>query len=93
MILPFMLFGGLLSNNNSVFAWLSWFQYLSPIKYCAEAIVYNEFRYDKYDIGEDLKDHLDYIVGYGRCIIIFLALIVGFRLVAFFTFKMLIRKV
>lgn len=92
MILPFMLFGGLLSNNKSIFDWLSWFQYISPIKYCAEALVDNEFRNDKYGIGDDLKDHLDYIVGYGRCVIIFIALIIGFRALAFVVFRMLIRK-
>ena len=42
-VMPMMLFGGLFTNNNEAPEWLSWIQYISPIKYCAEGLTYTEF--------------------------------------------------
>jgi len=41
-VFPMLLFGGLFANNESL-SWLSWIQYISPIKYCTEALMWNEF--------------------------------------------------
>jgi hypothetical protein len=90
--MPMILFGGLLSNNKEQLAWISWLQYISPIKYGAEALLDIELMNDKYTIRENMMDFLDYKIGYLNCIWILLALIICFRLIAFFTFKMLIRK-
>ena len=43
IILPFMLFSGFFANAGSYGAWISWFQYISPIKYALEAFIWNEF--------------------------------------------------
>ena len=37
IVFPLILFGGLISNNKSQLAWLSWIQYISPIKYAPES--------------------------------------------------------
>ena len=92
MVLPFVLFGGLLSNNDSMFAWLSWIQYISPIKYGAESLLANEFAYDTYEIKDEIMDFLSYDLGYLNCIFIFLGLIVVLRMIAFVFFKLLVRK-
>jgi ABC-type multidrug transport system permease subunit len=51
IVFPFILFGGLVSNNKAQLAWLSWIQYISPIKYCAEALLSNEFANDPNNIS------------------------------------------
>ncbi|KAJ3410840.1 ATP-binding cassette sub- G member 1 [Chytridiales sp. JEL 0842] len=43
VIMPFMLFSGMFININKMPAWLGWLQYVSPIKYCFEGLVKNEF--------------------------------------------------
>ena len=91
VIMPMMLFGGLLANNVAMPAWLSWFQYVSPIKYGAEALLYNEFRND--EVNRDaLTKFLGYELGYWKSVGISIALILLFRLFAFIGFKSLVRK-
>jgi ABC-type multidrug transport system permease subunit len=55
IVFPFILFGGLVSNNKAQLAWLSWIQYISPIKYCAEALLSNEFANDPNNMSQDLN--------------------------------------
>ena len=90
-VFPMLLFGGLFANNESV-PWLSWIQYISPIKYCAEALMWNEFRNDEYGIRDDLMEFVGYKLSYYSCVLIFLALIVGFRIIAFLMFRVLVGK-
>ena len=86
IIMPMLLFGGLFTNNVEAPAFLGWIQYISPIKYCAEALMHNEFRYDPYGLRDNITEFLGQKFGYGICILIFVGLIVVFRTVAFFTF-------
>ena len=55
-ILPIMLFGGQFANSGNIQDWISWFQYLSPIRYGFEAVVRNEFDYHTYNISLVLKN-------------------------------------
>merc|ERR1712023_357113 len=91
-VMPMILFGGLFSNNDKQFDWLSWIQYISPIKYAAESIVYNEFMYDKYGVLDSISSFLDYSLGQAKCMLIMLAMVLGFRTLAFFFFKRLASK-
>ena len=36
--LPLVLFGGLFVNPKTVFPWLSWIEWISPIRYCLECL-------------------------------------------------------
>ena len=82
-----------MSNNDAQFEWLSWIQYVSPIKYCAEAMIYNEFMYDKYDILEPLTDFIDYKIGLVGCLGIMLGMIFFFRFLSLIFFRKLFSKV
>jgi len=42
--MPLMLFGGLLVNPSTVFVWLAWIQYISPVRYCFEALCIAEWQ-------------------------------------------------
>ncbi len=43
IVMPLILFGGQFANSKNIQAWISWFQYLSPIRYGLEAMTANEF--------------------------------------------------
>ena len=43
IMMPMMLFGGQFANSGDIQAWISWFQYISPIRYGLEALCRNEF--------------------------------------------------
>ena len=45
---PVILFGGQFANSGNIQAWISWFQYLSPIRYALEAVVVNEYEDRKF---------------------------------------------
>jgi ABC-2 type transporter len=49
IILPFVVFGGQFSNSGNYQAWISWFQYVSPIRYGYEALIRNEFDHRNYN--------------------------------------------
>jgi hypothetical protein len=90
-VFPMLLFGGLFANNESL-AWLSWVQYISPIKYCAEALMWNEFSNDPHGLRDDLMKFIDYKLSYGKCCGILVLLIIGFRIVAYIMFRSLVTK-
>ena len=41
--MPFILFGGLFANTDSMPKWLSWLQWISPVRYANEALAHAEF--------------------------------------------------
>lgn len=43
IIMPLILFGGQFANSKNIQPWISWFQYISPIRYGLEAMTANEF--------------------------------------------------
>jgi ATP-binding cassette subfamily G (WHITE) protein 1 len=43
-IIPFILFSGLFINTNSIPAYFTWIQYLSPIRYMYQEVYKNEFK-------------------------------------------------
>ena len=92
MIMPVILFGGLFANNNSIGDWISWIQYISPIKYAAEALMQNEFEQDPLGIRDNLMEFLAYNTGYWNSIFILIALVVGFRIIALFSFSLMVKK-
>ncbi|KAI8846237.1 ABC-2 type transporter-domain-containing protein [Chytridium lagenaria] len=44
VMMPMMLFSGMFVNTASMPKWISWLQYLSPVRYCFEGLVKNEFQ-------------------------------------------------
>lgn len=44
VLLPVVLFGGFFANPKTYWEYVSWLQYLSPVKYGYEAICLNEFK-------------------------------------------------
>ena len=40
---PFILFSGFYVNSDSIQWWVKWIEYISPIRYGLEALIYTEF--------------------------------------------------
>ena len=43
ILAPILLFSGYFVNLDSVYVWLRWLQYLSPVRYSLEMLLRNEF--------------------------------------------------
>ena len=46
IIIPFVIYGGLLVNLNTLPAWSSWIQYISPIRYSFNVIAQSQLKSD-----------------------------------------------
>ena len=89
--MPFMLFSGFYANLNSIPAWLGWIKWTSPIHYCLQAFILNEFRSVKE--GEfDIVSALGFTFGMWNSIILLLVITVVCRIAAIFALKNLITK-
>jgi len=61
IMMPIMLFSGFFSNAGSYPDWIGWIQYISPIKYSLEAMIWNQFDSSVYaDAPVNLITFLDY---------------------------------
>jgi len=52
-----------------------------------------EFDNDKYEIRDQLMSFLGYELGQYNCMLIFIGVVVAFRILAFICFKCLLKKV
>ena len=92
MSLPFTLFGGLFVNPDTTFVWLSWLQWISPVRYCFECLCIsewgntpNKFIYEDF-LGFGTR------VGYWKSIIALASLALAFRVIAIVSLKSNIKK-
>lgn len=91
--MPFILFGGMFTNSNTYPNWISWFQYISPIRYSLEALVTNEFANHEVPAGRfSLLEYLHFDLEIWRCLLILAALIVFYRALSMFFLKILITR-
>lgn len=93
IMMPMMLFGGFFSNSAQYPVWIGWLQYVSPIKYALEALVWNEF--DGREYGENdvrLVERLGFELGIGKCLAILAAFSVFLRIVSMICLKLLVSK-
>ena len=79
---PMLLFSGFYVNSDSVRSWVKWLEYISPIRYSLEALVYNEFQGTKY-IPNPIN-FLNFEWGYWSCMLYLAIIGGGIRLLGFF---------
>lgn len=94
LILPFVLFAGFITNVDTFPNWISWFQYVSPIRYGFEASLRNEFaNYHGLPIYiPDPIKFLNFSLGFDNCMILLALTALGIKLIAFICLKILIKK-
>eukprot|EP00347_Sterkiella_histriomuscorum_P001693 403371041 len=92
-ILPQVLFGGFFANSGNYPVWISWFQYLSPLRYGLEAFVDNEFSRRSYKSDEiRLYEYLGYDLGLWRDLLIMAGLIIAIRILSIVCLRLLVSK-
>ncbi|CAI2359700.1 unnamed protein product [Moneuplotes crassus] len=95
VLLPYIIFGGYFVNLKDVYVWLSWLQYISPLRYSTEALLRNEFE-DNSDYSEDFQriyEGFDYNIGLWTCIGILTILSFVFRAGAYVALRLTVSKV
>ncbi|CDW80485.1 abc transporter family protein [Stylonychia lemnae] len=93
IMMPLLMFSGFFSNAGSYPVWIGWFQYISPVKYALEALVYNEFQDREYGPRDiHMVNFLGYELGIAKCLAILAALTVFLRGVSMICLKLLVSK-
>lgn len=88
-----MLFGGFFSNSSGYPDWIGWLQYLSPVRYTFEALVWNEFGSREYGPNEiNLVQFLGFDLGIGACLGILAAFAIFLRILAATSLRLLVTK-
>lgn len=83
--LPMMLFSGYTSNTETIVKGLKWIEYISPIRYTFEYLIYNEFEGTAYK--NNPIDLLNFTLGMEKCIGILTAIGVCFMLLSLIFLK------
>lgn len=89
-IIPVLLFAGFFINSDSIPIWIRWIQWISPMRFGFEAMVWNE--YTDSELGSDTIDRLNFRLGKWESWGILIGLAVFLRLAALFALKRLVRK-
>ena len=89
-----LLFGGYVPNPKQYPIWISWVQYLSPIRYGLEAFVANEFDHRTYGPGEyNPKYFFGFdTIGLWKSLVALAAISIGLRLLGLLCLKLLVSK-
>ena len=90
ILMPLLMFSGFFSNAGTLANWISWIQYISPVRYALEAFVWNEFGERTYKSDEvNMVKFLSYDIGLRDCLIIVTALAIVFRILTGIFLKVL----
>ena len=97
IMMPLMLFSGFMSNVDSIVKWLSWLQYISPVRYSMEIFLRTEYRREDFYKADGITlhernnaypvDSYNYTIGVGWCFAIMLFIAVVARVLAFIFLK------
>ena len=90
IMLPFMLFAGFFANRESMPKWISWLEYVSPMKYYYELVMTNEFE-DRGIVPNPVDVMFNFDLGVHKCMLYLLLMSVFLRLVGFFALKGLLK--
>ena len=86
--LPLSLLGGIFASLGTIPAWVGWLQWISPVRYTFEALIYNEFS-DRTDLGALNPIYLyNLTLGYGVCMVLLLTLSIACILVSLILLKL-----
>ena len=93
-MLPYMVFGGYFVNLNSIYVWLRWMNYLSPIRYSMEALLRNELENNSnYNEADQIYKSFHYNFGMWWSILMLLVLAISFRAIALIALRITVVKI
>lgn len=88
-----ILFGGLMVNPSTVFVWLRWLQWLSPIRYCFECLCIAQWGGNEYtEMIYQVELGFGTTLTYWYCIACLTFLVILFRVASILALKNGIRK-
>lgn len=90
MVVPYLLFGGLIKNRADYPSWIGWFEYLNPTYYAFTALVNNEFKGVPYKYSPIDIFHLDF--GKWESIGAMVGLYFGYLIIAFLCLRRHTKK-
>lgn len=85
VLIPFVLFGGLMINLDSIDDWISWYQYLSPVRYTEEAFTwvnFNAYEGEGIFVEYDVPEMYAFRLGYATCCWCLFGIAVAFKALA-----------
>lgn len=93
ILLPLIMFAGFFSNSGSLPVWISWFQYVSPVRYALECLIRNEFESRVVPASsQNFVEYLGFKLGITTCLVILAGMTIFFRVVTCICLKLLVSK-
>jgi ABC-type multidrug transport system permease subunit len=94
VMMPLAQFGGFLVNTSTMPKWISWLQYISPIRYALESFTRNEFNSRTYtETQPNPVNYLGYNIGINKCLIFLACLAIGLRIITVYSLKKRVSRV
>lgn len=90
ILAPFVIFGGLPVNFDSIYVWIRWFQYVSPMRYTVEACIRNEFEGKNYVF--DPISQFSFNTSISTCFIVLACMAIFFRALAVALIKITTKR-
>ena len=90
LILPLMMFSGMYNKLNSIPAWISWLQYISPFRYGLHMLLLNQYGdsvFTNSTSSYDYKKELGITLEYSENLAVLIGLSVLFYSVSFILLK------
>jgi len=94
IMMPLMLFGGFFANAGTYPGYITWIQYVSPIRYTLESLFWNEFNDNTtyYHLRRDPLKMFAFDLGKWQCILYLAILAIGTRFMALIFLRLLVQK-
>jgi len=94
LMFPYIVFGGYFVNLSTIYVWLRWLSYLSPIRYSMEALLRNELENNSdYTEEDQIYKSFHYNIGMWWSILMLLVLAVSFRAIALVALRITVVKI
>jgi hypothetical protein len=90
--LPSILFGGLFVNDSTVFGFLSWIQWISPIRYAFECLCIAEWKPRGLEIIYEQQLGFGDRLSFGDCALALLGLCIFARIISIIAIRINISK-
>ena len=94
--MPAILFGGLFANTDTMPKWLSWLQWISPIRYTNEMMAHSQYdgvHTSPPDFPAIFLEYSGFTIGFWKCFAIMCGLTLFWRIFSLVILKLQIKKV
>ncbi len=90
--LPAILFGGLFVNDSTIFGFLSWIQWISPIRYAFECLLIAEWKPRGFEYLYQVELGFGDRLGFGDLILALFGLCIFARIISVIAIRVNVKK-